>query len=254
VSLDDDARQLLAEVMTPRRRARPRIAEPLRAADDFEVATPSGSVAAWRLGAGPAVLCVHGWEDDNALWGPLIGALAEIGVASIALDLPGHGFSAGSSCTPPMAGEAIAAVAAELGPVDAVVTHSFGGPAAGIALARGLNARRVVLIAPPRGRNRRWFRVAEERGIAIEVVERAREIHAEQAGEAARFDFAELAPSLKTEALILHSADDEQVEWDQGRAIADAWPGANFVLCDGLGHRLIAQDRDVIGRIVEFVA
>jgi pimeloyl-ACP methyl ester carboxylesterase len=240
--------------MTPRRRARPRIAEPLRRADDFEVETPAGRVAVWRLGAGPAVLCVHGWEDDNALWGPLINAFAEIGVAAAALDLPGHGFSEGDACTPPLAADAVAAAAAALGPIDAIVTHSFGGPAAGIALSRGLDVRRVVLIAPPRGRNRRWFRLAEERGIPIEVVHRARELYGADAGEAAAFDFAELAPRLKAAALIIHSADDEQVDWEQGRAIADAWPNAEFLLCDGLGHRLIAQDGDVIARIVSFVA
>jgi pimeloyl-ACP methyl ester carboxylesterase len=145
----------------------------------------------------------------------------------------------------------IKAVAAELGPIDGVVTHSFGGPATGIALTRGLEVGRVVLIAPPRGRNRRWSKLAEERGIAKDVVARAREIYAEENGP---FDFADVAPRLKPQALFLHSADDEQVDWAQGRAVADAWPGAEFVLCDGLGHRLIAQDADIIRRIVSYLA
>jgi pimeloyl-ACP methyl ester carboxylesterase len=251
VSLDDEARQLLAQVMVPRRRARPRIAEPFRDAEDIQVETPSGKIATWRLGAGPAVLCVHGWEDDNALWGPLAAALTELGIAVVAFDLPGHGFSEGETCSPFVAADVIKAVAAQAGPIDAVVTHSFGGPATGIALMRGLDVRRVALIAPPRGRNRRWFKVAEERGISKEVVRRAREIYAEENGP---FDFVDVAASLKPEALFLHSADDEQVEWAQGRAVADAWPGAEFVLCDGLGHRLIAQDASVIQRIVTFVA
>jgi pimeloyl-ACP methyl ester carboxylesterase len=251
VSLDDEAHELLATVMVPRRRARPRIAEPFRDAQDLQVETPDGKIAAWRLGEGPAVLLVHGWEDDNALWGPLATALAQLGVAVVAFDLPAHGFSEGEACSPFSAAEAIKAVAAELGPIDAVVTHSFGGPATGIALSRGLDVRRVALIAPPRGRNRRWFKVAEEKGVSIDVVKRARELYVAKHGP---FDFIEVAPKLKAEAMILHSADDEQVTWDQGRALADAWPGAEFVMCDGLGHRLIAQDASVVQRIVDFVA
>lgn len=254
MSLDDEARQLLAEVTRPRRRARPRIAEPLRRADDFDVAAPSGSISAWRLGEGPAVLCVHGWEDDNALWGPFITALSGLGIAAVTLDLPGHGFSEGEACTPALAAAAVTAVAEQLGPIDTIVTHSFGGPVVGYALSHGLKARRVVLIAPPRGRNRSWFRLAKERGIAEEVVLRARDLYAADAGDAAAFDFLDIAARMSTEAMVIHSADDEVVDWEQGRAIAEAWKGAEFVLCDGLGHRLIAQDADVIDRVIQFVA
>ena len=61
MSLDDEARALLKDVMTPKRRARVRLAEPLRDAQSVEIDTPHGKVAAWRLGEGPAVLLVHGW-------------------------------------------------------------------------------------------------------------------------------------------------------------------------------------------------
>ena len=252
MSLDEQARALLTEVMTPKRRARPRIAEPLRAAQDIELETPAGKIAAWRLGEGPAVLLVHGWQDDNSLWSPLIQALADLGIASVAFDLPGHGFSHGDQCRPMLAAEALKAVAAELGPIDAVVTHSFGGPVTGYALQNGFSARRIVMVAPPRGRNQRWFNLAEERGISADVVHRARELYAAEAGLNAAFDLAEIASPIET--LVLHSMDDDAVEWENGEAIAEAWPNAEFVLCDGLGHRMIAQDRSVIERIVDFVA
>ncbi|MBK6704399.1 MAG: hypothetical protein IPG56_12060 [Caulobacteraceae bacterium] len=45
-------------------------------------------------------MLVHGWQDDNSLWSPLISALGEIGIASVAFDLPGHGFSEGDRCAP----------------------------------------------------------------------------------------------------------------------------------------------------------
>lgn len=253
MSIDDEARAVLTEALTPKRRARQRLAEPLRAAEQRDIVTPQGRVAAWRLGEGPAVLFVHGWQDDNSLWSPLIQALADIGVASVAFDLPGHGFSEGNSCTPSAAAAAIEAVAKELGPIDAIVTHSFGGPAMGFALMHGFTARRIVLIAPPRGRNRRWFEAAEERGVSAAVIQRAREIYAAEVGPAlASFDLAALAPEIET--LVIHSADDDAVEWDNGQAIADAWPKAELILCDGLGHRMVAQDRGIIERIVSFVA
>lgn len=252
MSIDEQARALLNEVLTPKRRARQRIAEPLRNAQDFQIETPAGKVAAWRVGEGPAVLLVHGWQDDNALWSPLISALAEIGVASVAFDLPGHGFSEGDKCSPGLAAEVLQSVVREAGPIDAVVTHSFGGPVTGFALLNGFAPRRIVMIAPPRGRNKRWFDFAAERGISDEVVHRARELYAAEVGLRAAFDLAEVASPIET--LVLHSMDDDAVEWENGEAIAQQWPNAELVLCDGLGHRMIAQDRGVIERIVQFVA
>jgi pimeloyl-ACP methyl ester carboxylesterase len=254
MSIDEQARALLKEVLTPKRRARQRIAEPLRDVQQHEIETPTGKIAAWRLGEGPAVLLVHGWQDDNSLWSPLISALAELGIASVAFDLPGHGFSEGDNCSPPAAADAIEAVARTLGPIAAIVTHSFGGPATGVAFMNGFSARRAVLIAAPRGRNKGWFRMAEERGLAEDVVHRARELYAADVGQdRATFDLAAVASPIET--LVIHSLDDDAVEWDDnGKVIAESWPNAELVLCDGLGHRMIAQDRSVIERIVNFVA
>src|SRR5262249_325887 len=64
--LDAKAEALLVQMTRARRRAKPRVAEALYDAEDREVSTPFGTVQAWRLGDGPAVLLVHGWEDDNA--------------------------------------------------------------------------------------------------------------------------------------------------------------------------------------------
>lgn len=252
MSIDEQARALLKDVMTPKRRARQRIAEPLRDVQQHEIETPAGKIAAWRYGEGPAVLLVHGWQDDNSLWSPLISALAEIGIASVVFDLPGHGFSDGDQCPPSLGAAALAQVVEQLGPIDAVVTHSFGGPVTGFALMNGFTARRLVLIASPRGRNKRWFDFAEAHGISADVVNRAREIFVAELGLRTSFDLAALASPIET--LVLHSMDDDAVEWQNGEAIAEQWPNAELVLCDGLGHRVIAQDRSVIERIVSFVA
>ncbi len=251
MNIDEQARALLKEMTTPKRRAHQRLAAPLRDARAHKLQTPVGEITAWRLGEGPAVLLVHGWQDDNSLWSPLIDALAQIGVASVVFDLPGHGFSSGDQCSPLLAAAALQHVARELGPIDCVVTHSFGGPVIGFALLDGFTTRRIAMIAPPRGRNQRWFDFARERGIADDVVHRARELLAAEVGLHAGFDLAAIANPTQT--LVLHSLDDEAVEWENGEAIAKQWPNAELVLCDGRGHRMIAQDRAVIERVVEFV-
>ena len=38
-----------------------------------------------------------------------------------------------------------------------------------------------------------------------------------------------------------------------GERMAELWPGAELLLVDGLGHRFVAQDAQVLERVVAFV-
>ena len=263
-SLDAEARELIEEAAKPKRRVRPRLARRLADAQDLEVETPHGPVMAWRLGDGPATLLVHGWEDDNALWSPMIDACADIFRGAVALDLPGHGFSPSEAYSVEAAGEAIIAVAKALGPIDSIVAHSFGCPASIYAMGHGLKVNRAVLIASPVPRtkgqgdedwSRRWKGKLLERGADPEVVDRAAELmQAEWEGRAGTPAVAEaLIPQMTTRALIMHSVDDEQCPVGNSREMADRWPGSELLLLDGLGHRLVAQDAEVIARAIAFV-
>jgi pimeloyl-ACP methyl ester carboxylesterase len=62
-----------------------------------------------------------------------------------------------------------------------------------------------------------------------------------------------MAPHVGLPALIIHDHDDRDVSWHEGEAIARAWPHARFLRTEGLGHRRILLDPEVIGRAVRFL-
>src|SRR3984957_21082093 len=126
--LEAEARRLAEERGKPKRRVRPRLARMLNEAEDLEVATAHGGIMAWRLGSGPATLMVHGWEDDNALWSPLIDLCAEMMRGSVAFDLPGHGWSPAEECSIQAAGAAGLAGGGAFGAIDSVVAHPLRRP------------------------------------------------------------------------------------------------------------------------------
>jgi pimeloyl-ACP methyl ester carboxylesterase len=117
---DAATEEFLQAITTPRRREHPRLSETLRDVEVRHVATPHGTVAAWRIGDGPATLLVHGWEDDNSLWGPMIAALVGRGHAVVVFDLPAHGHSDGESGLGFEAADATRAVAELLAPIEAI--------------------------------------------------------------------------------------------------------------------------------------
>jgi pimeloyl-ACP methyl ester carboxylesterase len=168
------AKQLLYHQGSPTRRAVPRVCPMLAGGHHQMVGEGDAAIAAWRLEGedlgGPAVLLVHGWEDDTTLWTALTQALQARGKAVIGFDLPAHGYSAGDVCSVDLTADAIARVVGALGPVDAVACHSFGGVGLAGALMQGLDVKNVVLIAPPTFQAGQYERQWRRHGVNDELV------------------------------------------------------------------------------------
>ena len=250
--VEERALALLKDRDAPRRRARPRVARALSEAVEHMLPVASGEVAAWRLGEGPAVLMVHGWEDDNALWGPAIDLFSQWGRPVVVIDLPGHGFSTATDASIRSVGEAVIAAAEALGPVEALIGHSYGCGAIIHALSHGLAPRKTVLIASPVPRTRPRKPLEVDDDVPPEVVARAEELRQQHAvGQTERIEAALTA--MTAPCLVVHSIDDEQTPLSNSQRLVELWPGADLFLADQLGHRFVAQDGDVLERIVRFV-
>jgi pimeloyl-ACP methyl ester carboxylesterase len=252
----EEVQDFLRVNVVPKRRAEPRLAPALASVESQIVPSPQGKLAAWRVGEGPAVLLVHGWEDDNSLWAPLIDALVERDRAVVVFDLPAHGFSAGEWGLGPQAADGIAAVVAAMGPVDAVVAHSFA--AGGVILAMsegGLAVDRMVLIAPPLRAGNRWLRYAERLGVSEDVAFAAQAIYEDRIGPArASFDFRAELTEIDVDLLVIHSADDERFPLGGSQEVVPKCRRGELVVVQGLDHRRTARDPEVVARIAEFVS
>ena len=214
-------------------------------------------IATWRWGAteAPAVLLVHGWGGRATQMRGFVAHLAAAGYRVIAYDQPAHGLSDGRLTGLPDFADVLLAVARHHGKVHAVVSHSLGGPATAIALARGLPIERVVLISPPSdlvGYSRRFARW-------LAIPERVR--RSMQAAIEERFgvrwselEIARVAPRLRAQALVIHDRQDTQVPWKQGAALARHWPDARLMSTRGLGHGRILEDDAVARAAVDFIA
>ena len=221
------------------------------------VPTAHGAVAAWRVGDGPAVLLVHGWQDDSSLWSPLMTALLSAGRAVVAFDLVAHGFSEGERGLTYELVDAAHEVVEALGPVDALVAHSFAGGGSALAISEGLPAERLVLIAPPLWPSNatRFHRVAAQYGYPAEVADRARDIYrATTTASRADYDMRTRVTELDAAVLIVSSLDDERMAVEDARTLAPMLRNGELFELQGPDHRGCAQDPVVIRRVVEFLA
>jgi pimeloyl-ACP methyl ester carboxylesterase len=68
-----------------------------------------------------------------------------------------------------------------------------------------------------------------------------------------RFSVQNMTRSVGLPALIIHDQDDRDIPWREGEAVARAWPHARFQRTEGLGHRRILRDPEVIDCVVRFL-
>src|SRR5690606_21015062 len=92
--------------------------------------------------------CANGWSRHGGRVLPWVPGLRTGGFGVVGCDQAAHGRSDGETSNLEEFTDRLLEVGRVTGPAAAVIGHSLGGAAAGLALARGLQADRAVLLAP----------------------------------------------------------------------------------------------------------
>lgn len=239
-----------------------RIDEAVAGGVPFEVTSQGSTVRGTHWGSGPVVYLVHGWGGNASQLGPFVAPLVAAGFTVVAHDALSHGRSdpgptgPGSSDGLQM-GKALDDVATLFGPAHAVVAHSMGGLATGLALQHGwLGTDRLVMIAPavrirdyvkvvqsglgfgPRTLRRLETRVHRRVGMPIEAV-----------------DLHRIADEIEQpDLLVIHDPSDKETPYASTKSLVSHWEGARLTTTDGLGHRRVLRDPAIIRQVVGFVA
>ncbi len=210
--------------------------------------------AACKVADAPTVLLVHGFGGRASQLSGYATALAASGFRVVAFDAPAHGESDGRRSGMPDFVAAIEAVAAWVGPLQAVLAHSMGAAATVTALREGMVANRVVLIASPANPGRYLAETARLVGATDRVAGRAQaQIEAHYGIAFDDFRVPLNATALTQPALIVHDATDLRVPVEEGKQIAQAWRSAQIRLTENLGHIRILRDPDTTAAIQTFL-
>jgi len=211
----------------------------------------------WGPAEAPVVLLVHGWGGHAGQMRPLADALQQRGMRPVILEMPGHDHSGGMRSTLPQFARAIDYVSNRLAQqgqtVRAVVVHSLGATAAAYAASRGLGAERLVLLAPAASAPAftrlfaQVFNLSERTRAAMQA-----RIEARESMLMPLFEASAVGPRITTPTLVVHDRQDAMNQFGDGQAYAGAVPGAQLFATDGLGHRKILKDPQVLQAVAHF--
>jgi pimeloyl-ACP methyl ester carboxylesterase len=207
----------------------------------------------------PVVLLVHGWGGHAAQMLPLADTLASHGLRPVVVEMPAHGRSAGAASTLPQFTRAIDYVAARVHQdgfeLRALVAHSLGASAAAYVVSRGLAVERLVLLAPPASPPEYTRLFAQVFGLS----ERTRadmqgRIEAREGILMPQFEAVSVGPRVRVPTLVVHDRGDGINRFADGQAYTQAIRNARLVATEGLGHRKILKDAQVLGEVAIFLA
>lgn len=219
---------------------------------------PHGPLAIYQWGEGQeTILMLHGWSGRGSQMGAFAGPLVDAGYRVVALDAPGHGQSHGKSTTLFEISDALFAVAGQYGPVKAVIAHSFGAFVLAYTLKHtDLRIEKAVCISTPSEgmfllnsfcHALRLNEAVKQKFLHFFEVDFGEDIWTRLSSE-------NNTRQLDVPALILHDKDDTDVPWQLSEKLAGYWPNARLHLTEGLGHRRILRNQQVIGIVRDFIA
>lgn len=244
--------------LRPRREGRktPRELGYLENARATRFSTAAGEVAGWEWGeAGrPLVGLLHGWQGHGAQLGAFAAPLVAAGFRVLTFDAPGHGDSAGETCSAPLLGRITLELETQRGPFHSLIARSMGAAAAAMAATHGSHPRGLVFLAPPLSQLERILAMAHRAELSPAALEFFKAAVARDAGlSLEESDMRWVAPRAECPLLAFHDPADAETSFVATESFTAQWPGARLVPCPGRGHFRLLSTPDIIRQAVEFV-
>ncbi|MEU3343440.1 alpha/beta hydrolase [Streptomyces sp. NPDC006700] len=210
----------------------------------------------WGEGGNP-VLFIHGFGGRAANFAGFVHGLQQLGVTAVAYDAFGHGDSGGKGVTILEHLAVLRQLQDRHGPFRAVIGHSFGGTAGYLALRRGIKADRLVSIASVGEFASLPGTFCKQLGLrsvyAGELRRRTELLFASEPDPWNAFSPVHRPEEIEQPVLVVHDRNDREVDVEQGRRIVAAYGDrVGFLLTEGLGHRRILGDSEVITKVLAF--
>lgn len=211
----------------------------------------------WNKGGSKKIYIAHGFRSSAVNFGHFAKKLAAKGFEVIAFDGPAHGLSQGNRITALAYKNFIHAVDEKYGPFDGYVTHSFGGLASSLVVSEipGNGAKKLVLIAPASDTRSLCEVYFTQMKMTDKQLQQCFFEEIERIGghPVEWFSIKRCMHHIKGDVLWVHDTTDKITPVSDAHDVQQkALHNVRFEFTDGLGHRRIYRDENVVNMIVEF--
>jgi esterase/lipase len=212
-------------------------------------------IVVYKYGTGPKkVLLVHGWSGSGTQLSVIAKELVNKGFSVISFDAPAHGKAPGKTSMMPFFIESIHHIEKEYGPFEVAVGHSLGGMSLLKAIKNGFRVNKLVLIGTGNSVTHITKVFARNMKLNEKVAILMKAYFDKKFGEDMdNYSGAFSAESVKAETLVIHDNNDIDVHISSAHEIVNKLENGKLLVTEGLGHRKILGDPDVINKISTFI-
>lgn len=199
------------------------------------------------------VLLVHGWSGRGTQLFKIADALLKEGYSTVSFDAPAHGKSPGNSSIMLEFITSIFELEKQFGPFEMAIGHSLGGMAVLNAVKSGFHTDKIVVIGSGDIVQDIIDDFIKKLQLKPEISIKLRD-HFENKYDEAMDNYSafKAAEAIEKPILVVHDENDYEVPVKAGINIHQHVKNGNLLLTQGLGHRKILGDTNVIQKIIEF--
>lgn len=200
------------------------------------------------------ILLVHGWSGRGTQLFKIADELIQNGYSVISFDAPAHGKSEGKTTIMSEFIASILEIEKQFGPFKIAIGHSLGGMSVLNAIKDGLKVEKAIII----GSGDIVQDILEEfisklglkRGISDRLLDRFENKYKVKIDD---FSAYKAAQKIQIPVLVIHDNDDPEVPVTAGINIHKNLQNGSLFLTDGLGHRKILGNQNVIKKVIDFI-
>lgn len=204
--------------------------------------------------SGKSILLVHGWESRATQMYGFVPQLLQQGYQVIALDMPAHGLSKGSTSDANKFIQTILLAEQTLGTFEAIIGHSMGAGATSAAVSRGLKSKKLILISGPSSIENVLRRFSGFVGLNPKATDFFVDYTGKKVGVSpTTIDSITLSKSNDIPTLFVHDRLDFEVPISETERLLSTFTNSELFITEGLGHRKILKSEIVMDKISGFL-
>ena len=206
----------------------------------------------WK-GNDTIILLIHGWESNSSRWKKMLPYLKKSGSTIVAIDGPAQGLSSGKELTVPKYAEFIDIVAQKYHP-NYIIGHSMGGKTSLYYQYKYQNpsVQKMVILGAPSDFKIILNNFTSLLSLNNTVIKSLQNKYTEFLNHHLdQFSSKDFVSKIDAKGIVAHDIEDKIVLFDEGKKIAEAWKGSEFIETKGLGHKL--HDDELYRKIYTFL-
>lgn len=198
-------------------------------------------------------LLVHGWSGRGTQLVKIADALVIQGYTTFSFDGPAHGQSSGKTTNMVEFVRCIHEMEAKYGPFEVAVGHSLGSMALLHSVKAGLDVKKIALIGSGDKIEDIIYDFTDKLGLPRTVGQSLKRSFDKKY----QMDISSLSASISAQevqipVLLVHDKKDLDSPVEASQRINHILKDSKLILTQGLGHRKILGDPDVIQQLLDF--